>query len=187
MFTTGASPIYSVTVTPAAAPASNFTLSLPDVEANDTLASLGFAQTLSSKTLNNAAFVDGTHGNATLFSTAGVASAVNYWQIGNAATGSGVQMSAVGTDTNITATIAAQGTGSVTSKSNGAAALTATNVSSSAVNYAAVFGSVSGNAVAYSAGGTDSNINVSLVPKGSGGVLIKSSLRTATYPSTDLA
>jgi hypothetical protein len=186
-YNTGATPTFASTLTPAAAPASNFTLSLPDTEANDTLVSLAYAQTLSSKTLSNALFVDGAHSNATLFTTSGAASAVNYFQIANSATGVGPQLTASGSDTNINALVIAKGTGSVNLRSNAALALAATNASSSAVNYASVTGSVTGTGVSYGAGGSDTNINVVLSPKGTGSVVVQNNFKTGTSSNTDIA
>jgi hypothetical protein len=105
--------LHSMTLTPSATPTAAFTLNLPNTGANDTLAALAYAQTLSSKTLNDALFVDGANSNATLFTTSGVASAMNYFQISNAASGSGPQIAAVGVDPAINATVSAKGAGSV--------------------------------------------------------------------------
>jgi hypothetical protein len=108
-----ASNLHSMTLTPSATPTAAFTLDLPNTGANDTLAALAYAQTLSNKTLNDALFVDGANSNATLFTTSGVASAMNYFQISNAPSGSGPQIAAVGVDSAINATVSAKGAGSV--------------------------------------------------------------------------
>ncbi len=185
-FTTGSSPAYSVTVTPAAAPTANFTLSLPNIGSNDALASLTATQTFTNTTLSDALFVDGANSNATLFTTSGVPSAINYWQIGNSATGT-VQMSAAGSSSNINAAVSGKGTGSALLYSDGKAALAATNTSTSAVNFAGVNGSVSGSPVVYTAGGSDPNISVAISPKGSGAIILSAGVVRSGASSSDLA
>ena len=101
------------------------------------------------------------------------ASAVNYVQVTGAATGSGPTISAQGSDTNIGANIVLKGTGSI-SVFNGAGTSSrlfrATSSSSSAVNYLQLEGTTSTNAPVLSSQGTDTNIDLTLTPKGTGRV-----------------
>jgi hypothetical protein len=109
------------------------------------------------------------------------ASAVNYVQVTGAATGTGGTISAQGSDTNIPIFIQAKNSGWVESKSNGKTAFIAYNASSSAVNYIQVDGKVSGTGPSISALGSDTNIDLTLTPKGTGLV------RFGTYTGTALS
>jgi hypothetical protein len=108
-------------------------------------------------------------GSNTQFVVAPTASAVNYLQVTGGATGSGVTLSAQGSDANINTTIASKGSGGVqlNPANQGTPALVAAYVASP-VNYALVYPSTTGNAVQFGAQGSDTNINLYLSPKGSG-------------------
>jgi hypothetical protein len=112
------------------------------------------------------------------FVVTNTASAVNYVQVTGAATGAGGTISAQGSDTNIPIFIQAKNSGWVESKSNGKTAFIAYNASSSAVNYIQVDGKVSGTGPSISALGSDTNIDLTLTPKGTGNV------RFGTYTGT---
>ena len=115
------------------------------------------------------------------FRVSHTASAVNYVQVTGSATGSGGTISAQGSDANIPIFIQSKGTGWVEAKSNGKTALVAYNASSSAVNYLQVEGRTSGNAPTLLANGSDTNIDLTLTPKGTGKVVITNGLQGGTF------
>lgn len=97
---------------------------------------------------------------------------VNFVQItgATAGAGSGVQVQAQGTDTNIPITLATKGTGSVLiGGAAGAESLRATKVASQ-VNAVDVTGSIAGAPVEVKSRGSDTNVDLQLTPKGSGAV-----------------
>jgi hypothetical protein len=100
-------------------------------------------------------------------------SAVNYVQVTGSATGLGPTISAQGSDANIGANVVLKGTGSI-SVFNGAGTSSrlfrATSSSSSSVNYLQLEANTATNAPILSAQGTDTNIDLSLTPKGTGAV-----------------
>lgn len=112
-----------------------------------------------------------SNGNTWIGETA-AASAVNYFNVANSATGLGISISALGTDTNINLNVIAKGTGSFVAISNGANVLIANNPSASAVNYIAFQGSTTGNSPLFAPVGTDTNIILQLNGKGTGGVAL---------------
>jgi len=128
---------------------------------------------------------------ATMFNVEYVASAVNYVTAKPSATGNGVEVVAEGTDTNIDLKLVPKGTGVLDTGGEikgttivgntadadlpiktGATAATAANVKyvASAVNYLALTPSATGNAAALAAEGTDTNIDIAITPKGTGGI-----------------
>lgn len=151
-----------------------------------------FAQLIATGTDTNvnAAYVTkgvGSHffysGSAPIAALAsGGASAVNYLQIQAAATGLGPSLISQGTDTNINLILASKGTGNI-GLYTGAGAVGAFFVThtASGVNWIQATGSTTGNAVSLSAGGADTNIDFSLIPKGTGRV----SVTTGLIPSTN--
>jgi hypothetical protein len=109
------------------------------------------------------------------------ASAVNYVQVTGAATGSAPNFQFTGSDANVLASFGTKGTGSFSFYSGG---LTNRQVridgASAAVNYLDFYGSVAGSAPSVRVGGTDTNIDLTLTPKGTGNV------RFGTYTGTIL-
>ena len=124
---------------------SDRTVNLPLLTDSDTFSFVGFTETLLNKTLTSpvltapkfadAGFIADENGNeAIVFQTA--SSAVNHVEITNAATGAAPAFNAVGSDTNVTMSLAAKGTGSLNlnSKINYTTeTLTGTTVAASAV------------------------------------------------------
>lgn len=93
----------------------------------------------------------------------------NYVLINPAPAGRPPEISALGADTNINLRLYSKGTGSIDMYCNNLRAVRATGVAS-AVNYVELINSITGNAVIAQASGTDTNIDLKLVPKGSGHV-----------------
>ena len=99
-----------------------------------------------------------------------VASAVNYLEASGAATGGAPGLAAKGSDTNVGLTLSSQGTGNVQVRTGGTlVALQALHVAS-AVNYAQVSGGATGAGVTFSAQGSDTNVDLALMAKGTGGI-----------------
>jgi hypothetical protein len=103
-----------------------------------------------------------------------VASAVNYWNFnGNAATFKPFMLMN-GSDTNISAVLATKGTGKFEFFTGATSGLTGTvpqfqvDHTASAVNYLQVTGAATTASPSLSAAGTDTNINLTLTPKGTG-------------------
>ena len=110
-------------------------------------------------------------GNQLQFTVAHTASAVNYVQVTGAATGSGPIISAQGSDTNVDLLFSAKGTaGSHVFRTNNTVRQFQVNHVTSAVNYGTVTGNVAGSAPVYSVAGSDTNIDLTLTPKGTGNV-----------------
>lgn len=124
---------------------SDTTVNLPLLTDSDTFSFIGFTETLTNKTLTqpvlteprivDTGFIADANGNESIvFQTA--SSAVNHVEITNAATGAAPAFNAVGSDTNVTMSLAAKGTGSLNlnSKINYTTeTLTGTTVAASAV------------------------------------------------------
>jgi hypothetical protein len=98
------------------------------------------------------------------------ASAVNFGQVTGNVTGSRPIISAQGSDSNIGLNLASKGNRAITLLTN---AVTAFDVLSpaSGVNYLTANGSITGIAPSLVASGTDTNIDLDLVPKGTGTVV----------------
>lgn len=107
--------------------------------------------------------------SAPQFNIANTASAVNYLQVTGGATGGVPLLQATGTDTNVPLTIVTKGTGYINLQTGGGTQFVVTNTAS-AVNYLQVTGSTTTNDPTISAVGTDTNIDVQIVPKGTGGL-----------------
>jgi hypothetical protein len=105
------------------------------------------------------------------FNVAHTASAVNYVQVTGSATTARPAITAQGSDTNIGLNIQTKGTGSFFFVTGGSsiAQLVVTNTASS-VNYINVTGGATGVAPVVSALGNDTNIDLTLTPKGTGNV-----------------
>jgi hypothetical protein len=97
------------------------------------------------------------------------ANAVNYVQIYNAATGTTPILLAGGSDTNVTLGLRPKGNGQVLiTDSLGHNIIGYGYGSTSAVNYWNVFNSAAGTDISMYANGSDTNIGINIVPKGSG-------------------
>lgn len=112
----------------------------------------------------------GTGSNLTQFSVTHTASAVNYATITGSATGGNVTYGVAGSDTNISKEYRTKGAGfHLFTTNTGQVQLQITHTAS-AVNYPVITGSATGNAVTISTGGSDSNIDFAITPKGTGNV-----------------
>jgi len=107
------------------------------------------------------------------------ASAVNYVQVTGAATGSSVVVSSQGSDTNIGMIYNFKGTASHSFNGNNGTHFQVTSVASGA-NFLRATGAAASSAPVLSAQGSDTNIDLTLTPKGTGNV------RFGTYTGTIL-
>ncbi|CAB4133502.1 hypothetical protein UFOVP250_213, partial [uncultured Caudovirales phage] len=98
------------------------------------------------------------------------ASAVNYVQVTGAATTGFSTISAQGSDANTGLYFQAKGTGSIRFSTAGANSNEQfrINNTATAVNYMQVTGNIAGSAPSFSVAGTDTNIDLALIPKGTG-------------------
>jgi hypothetical protein len=110
------------------------------------------------------------NGSATQFSVTNTASAVNYFRAFGGAAGGSPQFRATGSDTNISAGYITKGTGFHFFYSNNSASVQfAINGSASAaVNYFTAAGAATGSSPSLTATGSDTNIDLSLITKGTG-------------------
>ena len=107
------------------------------------------------------------------------ASAVNYVQVTGNATGGGPSLSTQGSDTNINFFIRPKNSGALIVNTGGGFQLTVIDTAS-AVNWAEIKGGATGSGPQLAAVGSDTNIDLSLTPKGTGNV------RFGTYTGTIL-
>lgn len=126
------------------------------------------AQTLTSKTLTDPKIngIFDTTNSARAVSIEAAAASVNYLRLGGNITGQYAYMVAGGTDANIPLVLGAKGTGTVHIW-NGSV-IAAFTAPASAVNYLSPAASVTGSPVSISTAGTDTNISLNLIPKGTG-------------------
>ena len=112
------------------------------------------------------------------FRVSHTASAVNYLQVTGGATGNPPTLFALGSDTNISLEYYSKGTGSHVFYTNGAFPSRATQFlvthTASAVNYLQVTGGATGATTTLSAQGSDTNVDITLTPKGDGYVVVDS-------------
>jgi hypothetical protein len=121
-------------------------------------------------------------GSAPQFNIAHTASAVNYVQVTGAATGGNPTISAQGSDATRYLALTGKGSAGVALYSNGGSNLVfLSNHVASSVNYMQVAAAVAGSSPAFSVNGTDTNIDLTLTPKGTGNV------RFGTYTGTALS
>jgi hypothetical protein len=115
--------------------------------------------------------------SATILQLNHAASAVNYVTVTSAATGGTPFIRSNGTDSNISLSISATGTGAVVlrTNSNATTQLQVTHTAS-AVNNAQITGATTGNAPQFAVGGSDTDIDLYLAPKGTGLVRTPASL-----------
>jgi hypothetical protein len=127
-----------------------------------------------------------TNGN-TLVGLNTTASAVNNIEVENGATGSAPAIYADGTDTNINLFMRGKGSGSVIMADGSANSVIHATGGASSVNYTEIKAATTGNPVQITAQGTDTNVGIQLVPKGSGGVtgITKSDVGLSNVPNTD--
>jgi hypothetical protein len=139
--------------------------------------STGFLQL--SATNSDVRSYTGGRGATLQFNVAHTASAVNYVQVTGAATGSGPAITAQGSDTNASMIVRTKGTGTLFLETDGASDVRlqprrvrtlSVNGVSSGVNYFSMTGATAGNAPTFTVDGSDTNIDLTLTPKGTGNV-----------------
>ena len=104
------------------------------------------------------------------FAVTHTASAVNYVQVTGGSTGNGAIVSAQGSDTNVGFRTYSKGSGSISFWTAGGSSrqFQVSHASGTVVNYATATGSITGAAPAFGVEGTDTNIDLTLTPKGTG-------------------
>jgi hypothetical protein len=110
------------------------------------------------------------------------ASAVNYVQVTGAATGVGVTLSSQGSDSAIPMIYSVKGFQNHIFQTNSGTNQFSISTTATAVNRLNVTGSTVGNAPVLSAMGNDTNIDLALTPKGTGGIL--GSINSGTFSIT---
>ncbi len=124
-------------------------------------------QTLSNKTLESPLIKD-SNGN-TIFDTYSGAGAVNYLRIENGATGYGANIKTDGSDSDVSMSLYSKGSGSLNVFSgDGNYMFQTRQQSASAVNYIYTMGTDTGNGAVVGASGTDTNVYLNLLTKGTG-------------------
>jgi hypothetical protein len=109
------------------------------------------------------------------FVIAHTASAVNYLQVTGGATGVGATLSSQGSDTNVGMTLQSKGTYSINLATGGLIQAAITNTAS-AVNYVVLTGGATGSPATVAVQGSDTNVDLALVPQGTGAVRTSSQL-----------
>lgn len=138
-------------------------------------------QTLDFKTLNAPQIVSSLRdGNGNeLIKVSATTNAVNEVTVTNAISGNGPTVSASGDDANIQLNLSGKGSGGVRALVNGAVAILFDTVVSS-VNYLKIKANITGQNPTIEATGTDTNIGINLVPKGTGKVKVVSDLEISS-------
>jgi hypothetical protein len=95
---------------------------------------------------------------------------VNYINVQGGATGGGAAITTQGSDTNVGMFLSTKGAGQYFFSSNSVTQFNIGNTAST-VNYLRVDGGATGNAATLSVVGSDTNIDIALTPKGTGGVV----------------
>lgn len=108
----------------------------------------------------------------------------NYVEVRGAAAGAGVNVVAGGTDTNVSLSMTAKGTGTVALQANGGIGLLVVPPATTPANYARLAPSVAGTGVELSAQGTDTDIDMRIQAKGSGRVRFGAHTANADAPIT---
>lgn len=104
------------------------------------------------------------------FRVSHIASSVNFFAAAGAALGNAPSFGATGSDTNIGINVYSKGTGTIGLYTNAGSTLQFQVAhTASAVNYMTATGGTAGNDVVFAAQGSDSNVNIDYVAKGTGG------------------
>lgn len=119
--------------------------------------------------------IDDANGNESVVFTSS-ASAVNYIDIGNAATGLAPSILATGSDTDVFLYLLGQGTGGVIIASSAYENILATTAVSTAVNWLEIENAATGQDVTISTNGSDTDVDMRLAPKGAGNVVVTTAL-----------
>ncbi len=122
------------------------------------------------KTKGTGSYVFYTNSAVRQFQIAHTASAVNYLQVTGATTGNRTSFSAAGSDTNVGINYNTKGAEFHVFTTSSGAAQFVIAPTASAVNQVYATGGTTGNGPTFSAQGPDTNISISLTPKGTGGV-----------------
>jgi len=144
-------------------------------------------QTLTNKTLTAPKIASGDfifdETGAKILGFARAASAVNYIEINNSATGNSALLKAKGTDTNVFLELQTKGTGGFFFTNDSGKILSSISGGTTVVNYLAQAPSATGTSPSFSAVGSDTNLDLVLNPKGTGTVKSGTAtlLRTDTY------
>lgn len=120
-----------------------------------------------SKGVGGFIFTHNTLSNVT-FNMNAVASSTNYPSVYSAATGNRISYRAEGSDTNIGIDLFAKGNGINVLRNTNGIGLVVDVTTGSSVNYLTIAGTATGNPITLTATGSDSNIDVQVVPKGTG-------------------
>jgi len=108
-------------------------------------------------------------GGVRQFRVSRTASAVNYLQVAGGATGGGAVISSQGSDANIPIDHRVKGASyHIFTTNNGSSAQFLIQNTTSSVNYLQVTGGATGNSAKLNASGSDTNIDITLTPKGTG-------------------
>ena len=164
----------SLRVTPVASAVNYFQVNGGATTASPYLSAQGSDANIHSQYLSKGTyghiFNTGSAGNYQFY-VAHTASAVNYLQVTGGGTGTGARLFAAGSDANVSLDYVTKGTSSHVfyTGTSSAAQFVVANIAS-AVNYLQVKGGATGNATTLSAQGSDTNIDLALTPKGTGGV-----------------
>ena len=139
--------------------------SAPTISAQGSDATIGLYYT----TKSNSSHVFYTRSlTAPQFVIGDTASAVNYLQVTGNSTGFGPSLTASGSDTNIPIYMIAKGASPIYFIGQSNNTQFAVSMTASAVNYAVVAGGATGSYVTFAAQGSDTNIDLALIPQGTG-------------------
>jgi hypothetical protein len=111
------------------------------------------------------------------FRVSHTASAVNYVQVTGRATGNGPQISTQGSDANANLEFLSKGNGTVKFFTGTSEQFRVTFTTGTIVNYATATGNIAGAAPVFGVAGSDTNIDLTLTPKGAGRVNITTSIK----------
>ena len=112
-----------------------------------------------------------------------VGSSVNYTLVQGGTAGNGPTFTSQGSDTNIFMNFVAKGTGAFQFKSSGVTQFAIGSVPS-AVNFVLTYGAITGNNALITVDGSDTNIGITLAPKGTGNVSFGTFTSSADVPIT---
>lgn len=140
------------------------------LEAVSTGGNPGFVFT--SRGTGSHAFTTNSNTGTVQFQVSHTASAVNYVQVTGSATGGQPLISPQGSDTNVSLSLTSKGVGNVNfwTNNSGSRQFAVVNTTGTIVNYTTATGSATGAAPAFSVAGSDTNIDLTLTPKGTGNV-----------------
>ena len=152
-----------------------------DLNPDATMATTTGTQTLSAKTLSSPK-IDNIYdtGGAAVLGITPTASGVNYLTVtGSAAAGASTSITATGSDSSVAMNLFTKGTGAVNLRSSTNGVVVQALPVASGVNYIQVSNATTGNPSKISAIGSDTNVSLNLVPKGTGSVQIDGNTASA--------